>query len=453
MIRLSNLMKAAAQSTLDEPQARRSCPANADALDARPSPTPQIMALPSIQAAPSALTPRHPVLIVSPWYRPIIGGVVEVADRLLIDIRKTGNDAQLMICDENVRGAPILPDSTHPHVWNFGVPCGAFYKFGPRSLLATLVFGLPALWHLWKFIRQHKVRTAILLYPIAYAWPLLLMRYLADLRLIASCHGNDIVKYPQRTALGRWLFRRVLKAATALTICAGHLREPLGRIDPRCLSKVHVITNCVDPLRFAPPAEPAVEQAAAPTLVHVSNFAPKKRTCDVVEAFAKAKLDQAVRLIMVGDGAEFQNTVRTAQQLGVADRVDFIGSVSDVRPFLWKSDVFVLASDEEGGPLALAEAMACGLPWISTNWGDMVATIPPNHCGLLVPRRDSAQMAQAMQTLCRDERMRKQFGVNARQYAQEHFNPDRYLRRHLELINLVESNDLTATCDKLRKET
>jgi glycosyltransferase involved in cell wall biosynthesis len=388
------------------------------------------------------------VLIISPWYRPIIGGVVEVADRLLTGICNAGKNAYLMVCRE-LRSSPMRPDPAHQRVWTLGISCGAFYNLSPRSLAATLLFGLPAVWRLWRFIRRHKVRTAILLYPIAYAWPLLLIRRLAGLRLIASCHGNDIVKYQGRTILGRWLLRRILRASAAITVCATHLREPLGSIDPQCLNKVHVITNCVDPSRFSPRSVPHPERAPAWTLVHVSNFAPKKRTCDIVEAFARAQLDPPARLIMVGGGVEFDTTVRTAVRLGVADRVDFVGPVSDVRPFLWKSDIFVLASDEEGGPLALAEAMACGLPWISTDWGDMVATIPPNSCGLLVPRRDISQMAQAMQTLCRDEQMRKRFGANAREYAQEHFDPNRYIQRHLDLISMVESVAGPVTHDAL----
>jgi glycosyltransferase involved in cell wall biosynthesis len=445
MISLSNAMKTAGQSTIgDEPQ-DAALPLSSDGTDAKNAPPgdarASIAPSPAQHIVDSHAMLRHPVLIISPWYRPIIGGVVEVADRLLTDIRKAGNDAHLMVCGE-LRGAPIRPDPGRQNVWTFGIPCGMFYKPSPRSLAATVLFGLPAVWRLWGFIRRHKVRTAILLYPIAYAWPLLLMRRLTGLRLIASCHGNDIVKYHKRTLLGRWLFRRVLKASTAITLCAAHLREPLGGIDPRCLRKVHVITNCVDPLRFAPRSAPPPGQASALTFVHVSNFAPKKRTCDIVDAFAKAQLAPPAHLIMVGGGVEFETAVRTAARLGVADRVDFVGPVSDVRPFLWKSDVFVLASDEEGSPLALGEAMACGLPWISTDWGDMVAIIPPNLCGLLVPRRDIPQMAQAMQTLCRDEQLRKRFGANARNYAQEHFSPDRYLQRHLYLISMVESRPM-----------
>jgi glycosyltransferase involved in cell wall biosynthesis len=391
----------------------------------------------------------HPVLIISPWYRPMIGGVVEVADRLFRDLPKAGNHVDLMICNEALHGSPIRPEHDSPCTWNFGIPCSAFYKLSLKSAAATLFFGVPALWRLWRFVRLHKVRTAILVYPIAYAWPLLLLRRLAGLRLIASCHGNDITKYHERPPLGRWLFRRVLKASTAITVCAAHLREALRGIVPSCLDKVHVITNCVDPLRFAPRAEPPDKQSASTTFVHVSNFAPKKRTCDIVEAFAKANLAQSARLIMVGEGAEFQSTVQAAQRLGVTDRVDFVGPATDVRPFLWKSDIFVLASDEDGGPLALAEAMACGLPWISTDCGGMVALIPPDLCGLVVPRRDISQMARAMQTLCQDEQARKQLGANARKYAREHFGPDRYLQRHLDLIRLAQSAAGPVTCEKL----
>jgi len=161
---------------------------------------------------------------------------------------------------------------------------------------------------------------------------------------------------------------------------------------------------------------------------------------DIVKAFAQPVIPRNSRLLMVGDGPDFEETKRCARELAVANRVEFVGSQTDVRPYLWQADVFVLASDDEGAPLALLEAMACGLPYVSTAWG-AAAMLPPGECGLVVPPRAPEVLAAAMADMINDPERRHAMGARAQQRAEKDFGEESYLEAHLQLIQHLEQRD------------
>jgi glycosyltransferase involved in cell wall biosynthesis len=256
--------------------------------------------------------------------------------------------------------------------------------------------------------------------------------------LIASLHGNDVTKYDKYEATARWLIRRVLRNCDAIISCANHLADKVQEILPDH-PHLELIPNCVDTNYFTPPPPGFVRTDRRRTFVHVSNFAPKKRTVDIVEAFADPRIPFDTRLIMVGDGAERFGAAERARSLGVHDRVEFVGIQEDVRPFLWQADVFLLASDDEGAPLALLEAMACGLPWVSTAWGP-AAMLPREECGLIVPAHSPHLLAAAMAELIRSPERMRGMGQRARYRAETDFREDKYVKRHLDVIRSVEQS-------------
>jgi len=108
-----------------------------------------------------------------------------------------------------------------------------------------------------------------------------------------------------------------------------------------------------------------------------------------------------------------------------------------VRPYLWNADVFVLASDEESGPLALLEAMACGLPWVATPWG-VAAMLPAGECGLTVPCRSPQALARALSELLNDPARRKAMGIRARARAEAEFEIGWYINAHIALLTEIQ---------------
>src|SRR5262245_14861426 len=344
-------------------------------------------------------TSRGPVLLVSPWYPPTIGGVANVTECLRRLLSSDGVETFVWVCEEETSGRSNIVDEQEK-VQRVRIPDYLFYRLNFRTIAATLIRAPAAFFRTLRFVRRHRIRTVILQYPIGYAWPFVLLHCLNQIRLIASCHGNEILTFSNSSRPARWLFRKVLRSCDAISIPAAHLRESIKEILPDSSLPIWLIPNCVD-VEFFVPRPDNIAKIGGPTLVHVSSFTPRKRTLDIVTAFALAKLPPSSRLLMVGDGPDLPAAKSRAAELGATDRIEFVGSPGDIRPFLWQADVLVMGSDEESGPLTLLEGMACEVPWIATPWG-IAVMLTCGAYGLLVPCREPRAMAAAMECLLHD---------------------------------------------------
>jgi glycosyltransferase involved in cell wall biosynthesis len=383
--------------------------------------------------------PIGPVLLVSPWYRPAVGGVVEVAERLHRKLNENGVETHLLIAHDGRGGLEEIDAADR--VWRLGSASDAFHSTNPKSILATAMRGSAAYWRLQRFVRERGIRAVVALYPIGYSWLFVLLRKLTGVKLVASLHGNDVTRSDSYGVLAHWLLRRTLDTSDAVITCASHLSRKAREICSEKRLEIELIPNCVDTIQFTPRPANFERGDERPTFVHVSNFAAKKRTLDIVEAFADQRIPAEARLIMVGDGPLRERTAGRAKELGVFDRVAFVGAQKDVRPFLWASDVFVLASDDEGAPLAVLEGMACGLPYVSTEWGP-AAILPPGECGLVVPAHAPKALAAAMAQIIADPVKCRKMGEQARHRAVNDFREDQYVDRHIRLIERIERPEL-----------
>lgn len=388
-----------------------------------------------------------PVLLVSPWYKPTIGGVAEVAERLHQLLESSGIETHLLVCDGVGSQKSLIADRSSKNVWHVHIPCYIYYKIDFKSIVATLVRGILTVREILKFVRQRKIDTIILLFPIDYIWPFILIKYLTTLKIIVSYHGNDLTRYKNNPFLLRLTQRKLLLSADVSIVCAKQLAVVAQEIAEPNKLDIYLIPNCVDADHFLPPKEYQSIKTGHVSFIHISNFNPKKRTQDIVQAFAMAPLSPATRLVMVGCGPDFEETRNLTKSLGVASRVEFVGAQEDVRPFLWKADVFVLASDDEGAPLVLLEAMAAGLAWISTPWG-AAEQLPPGECGLVIPAGSPEILAAAMADLAGDSEKRTRMGRRGRERAESDFNVETYLQKHSQLIQMVQRgprNEISAS--------
>jgi len=89
--------------------------------------------------------------------------------------------------------------------------------------------------------------------------------------------------------------------------------------------------------------------------------------------------------------------------------------------------------EAEGAPLVLLEAMACGVPWVSTEWG-AAAESPPEECGLVIPCRNPNRAAHAIGELLRDRARTNRMGKRARERAVAGYSERQYVRRYLEVL-------------------
>jgi glycosyltransferase involved in cell wall biosynthesis len=226
-----------------------------------------------------------------------------------------------------------------------------------------------------------------------------------------------------------WAYRRgVLPVSIAQEVTRTFVQE-YGR------APTLEIPNAIPTERYAPdPARRAVwrSQHAVPrdalVFTCVAGLRPQKNHRLLLQAFAQAapQLPDAL-LLLVGppdrlDPAYAESLKALAQELGLGQRVRFLGSRADVPDILRASDVFVLSSDYEGNPLSVLEAMAAGLPVISTAVGGVPELVQHGATGLLVPAGDACSLAEAIAQLGCDPARRAAMGNTARQTARERFD-------------------------------
>lgn len=235
-----------------------------------------------------------------------------------------------------------------------------------------------------------------------------------------------------RLSPSRWITRMVASALYAVTfrLCAQvifHNRDDLEmmvsrRICPR--SKAAVVAGSgVDIEAFAPATRPSV-----PTFVFVGRLLADKGVREYLDAVVETKQRfPACRFLLVGGADANPSSIHPAevQKLVDAGVLEWKGKVSDVRPYLHESSVFVLPSYREGVPRSTLEAMACGLAVVTTDAPGCRETVVPGENGLLVPVGDAAALASAMASLCSDPSRIAEMGKRSRRIAMERFSAHR----------------------------
>lgn len=176
---------------------------------------------------------------------------------------------------------------------------------------------------------------------------------------------------------------------------------------------IHVVTGGVDAHRFSP-----ARNAAAFDLIIVARLAPEKR----VDVFLRAtqivaRQLPAVRACVLGEGPLRGELEGLAGELGIADRVRFVGQRNDVERWLRRARIFVLTSDTEGLAISLIEAMMCGLPAIVSDVGELADLVDNNVNGYRVPRRSPEAFATRIVELLANPQKLKVFSALARKRA------------------------------------
>ena len=186
--------------------------------------------------------------------------------------------------------------------------------------------------------------------------------------------------------------------------------------------KVQLICNGVDINSFVPDQQARVNSrqkfgfsAEQVVFCCVARLSKEKNHLVLLRAFAALySKNPLVRLILVGGGIEKPVLEAFLAKNGLKKAVLLAGEVSDVRPYLWAADVFVLSSLVESLPLALLEAGACGLPAIVSRAGDMPCVVEHGVTGFVCNGNDPLVFTVLMAELFSNENLRKEMGKNAR---------------------------------------
>ncbi|GGG58479.1 N-acetyl-alpha-D-glucosaminyl L-malate synthase BshA [Paenibacillus radicis (ex Gao et al. 2016)] len=292
---------------------------------------------------------------------------------------------------------------------------------------------------------QIAKREKLDLLHVHYAVPHAVCAHLAkqmvgdDLKTVTTLHGTDITVLAQDESL-KDLIRLAINQSDAVTAVSQDLiNETRSLLD--ITKPIDLTYNFVDK-RIYYPREAASLRAdyAAPhekVLMHISNFRPVKRVGDVVEIFEKVAARMPAKLLLVGEGPELSKIQCRITQMGLEDRVHFLGKQEDVAQVISIADLLLLPSEKESFGLVALEAMACGVPTIGSTAGGIPELVTHGETGYLCPIGDVEGMAGYAVRLLSDEKLHASFKEACIQRARYEFCNDKITTEYEEIYYRV----------------
>ncbi|MFO7447521.1 MAG: N-acetyl-alpha-D-glucosaminyl L-malate synthase BshA [Ignavibacteriaceae bacterium] len=260
-----------------------------------------------------------------------------------------------------------------------------------------------------------------------------------DIKVVTTLHGTDITLVGLEPSFLP-LVKFSIEESDGVSAVSRFLKEKT--LTNYYIEKdIRVIPNFIDTELFKPNKDVAFRKHIAPhgekVLVHTSNFRVVKRVTDTIKIFEQVVKEIPAKLLLVGDGPDRSECERLCRQLDICDHVKFLGKQDGLVEILNAADLFLIPSQSESFGLAALEAMACGLPVISTSVGGLPELVRHNECGFIAEIGDVDRMAKYALDLLTNERKYEVFSNNARERAVTKFDKNKVVPIYEEHYNNV----------------
>ncbi|MFT4674152.1 MAG: N-acetyl-alpha-D-glucosaminyl L-malate synthase BshA [Saprospiraceae bacterium] len=341
---------------------------------------------------------------------PTFGGSGVVATELGLALADHGHEVHFITYKQPVR-LDLLSKKIHFH--EVTIPQYPLFKYQPYEL--ALSSKLVDMVKLYQIDIMH-VHYAI---PHAYAG-YMAKQMLAEagihIPMVTTLHGTDI------TLVGNHPFYKPavtfsINNSDCVTSVSQSLKEDTLRLFD-IKNTIEVVPNFIDTEGFQNNFTECQRLLMAlpeeRIITHVSNLRPVKRVHDVIEIFYLVQKALPSKLLIVGEGPDKVSAEALAVTLGIADKVVFFGNSNEVDKILCFSDLFLLPSEKESFGLAALEAMAIGVPIISSNTGGLPEVNIHGESGYLSAVGDISEMAANAIKILKDDATLQTFKVNAK---------------------------------------
>ena len=289
--------------------------------------------------------------------------------------------------------------------------------------------------------RSHGLDILHVHYAIPHAASAYLARAMIGrerVAMVTTLHGTDITLVGQEPSYFE-MTRFLIEQSDAVTAVSGALRDETLRVFG-VGEDIEVVPNFVDPRRFRPRPDlsrDAFAPPGEPLLLHASNFRPVKNVPHVLRIFAGINAESPARLLMLGDGPERGPAERLARELGIADRVRFLGHVETLEDLLATADLMLMPSRHESFGLTALESMACGTPVIATSVGGAGEFVEDGHNSYLRDPDDVEGWIRTALHLLGDPALHRQIADDGLRDAVSRFGTPCVIKRYVDLYDRV----------------
>ena len=267
----------------------------------------------------------------------------------------------------------------------------------------------------------------------------LFLHRLTGLPYSVTAHARDLYQIPRRS-----LRERADAATDVLTCCRANLDYLDAELDAGAAGKARVIHHGVDLDQFVPAPNGAVDDNVQ--ILSVGRLVEKKGFPDLLRACASVAAEHPFTLTIYGDGPLRADLERLRDDLGLADVVVLAGEQdsSVIVTAMQAADVFAITpyvtpdGDRDGVPNVIVEALASGLPVVSTDVGGVGEAVRHGHNGFLAAPHDIPSLSRHLRQLVTDAGLRRRMGAAARSTAEEHFDVDRAAAELVRVFGLAD---------------
>lgn len=355
------------------------------------------------------------VMVIGIVCYPTFGGSGVLATELGKALAQKGHLVHFITYQQPVRLSEFIPNIFYHEVQ---VPTYPLFDFPPyeTALASTMV----------DVIKNHKLDLLHTHYAIPHASAAFMAKQILkkegkNIPVITTLHGTDI------TLVGRdKMYAPVvtfsINESDAITAVSQNLKEETYR-HFEIKKEIEVIENFVDVHRFSKKPIDAFKKVIAPNgeriLLHASNFRKIKRVQDVVKIFYEVQKEIPSKLLFVGDGPERSTAEDLSRELDLCDNIRFVGKQEQMEDILAIADLFLLTSEYESFGLAALEAMAAGVPVISTNAGGLKEIMIDGETGYMSDVGDTASMSRQAISILKDDSILQQYKTKAAVHAKK----------------------------------
>lgn len=344
---------------------------------------------------------------------PTFGGSGVVATELGLALSKRGHEIHFITYSQPVR-LDLLGENVHFH--EVTVPEYPLFLYQPYELALSS--------KLVDMVKLHGIEILHVHYAIPHAYAAYMAKKMLQeegiyVPIVTTLHGTDI------TLVGSHPFYKPavtfsINQSDAVTSVSQSLKDDTLRLFA-IKNEIDVIPNFIDFSRhktqFTDCQRGIMADENEKIITHISNFRKVKQIPDVIKVFYNIQKAMPAKLMMVGEGPEKLEAEQLCETLGIEDKVVFFGNSNEIDKILCFSDLFLLPSQTESFGLAALEAMASGVPVISSNTGGIPEVNIEGVSGFLSDVNDVEDMSKNAIYILSDEERLQTFKLNATKEA------------------------------------